>query len=248
MELFDVLIFGAVFYYIVQAVRRAASTQKDKRPPGSIATEDGEQLSWAERTERALEGAMEWEEKQQRLEQEAEIRAEIEAVRAAERGEASPWSQRRSERRRALESAAREVPADAAAPSLSDALAGVAAMLDERASLGQRPQPDDPFQAPALRRSSPPLVVRPSRPTAGSRPEPTSVARRSAAELTTTGIEVEAERPDDPAVVVVRTTHRPLTDVPGLGRLTPLQRAIVYGEIFGKPVALGGSSIDDSLD
>jgi len=232
MELFDVLIFGAIFFYIVRAVRRAASAGKDRRPPGSIASEDGEQLSWAERTQRALEGAMEWEEEQDRVEDEADLRAEIEAMRAAERGAASPWRQPREEQRRSLEAAEREVrharlpvstiatgldssPTGSAASSLSGTLQTVANMLEQRTS-GRR--------------------------------ESTSVARRSPAQLTTTGIDVEATRvPNTTPAVKRRTTGTTLTDLPGLERLTPLQRAIVYGEIFGRPVALGGG-IDGSPD
>jgi hypothetical protein len=252
MELFDVLIFGAIFYYIAQAVRRAASAQKDKRPPGSIATEDGEQLSWGERTERALEGAMAWEEKQDRREEEAEIRAELEAIRAAERGDASPWGLRRDEQRRALEAAELEIrhlklpvstilPTETpggAAPSLSSALAGVAAMLDQHAASGQRQQADDPFQLPA----------RVSRPAPVARRDPTSVARRSPPESRTAAVEVHAQEIHEaPPSAEQRGVSRPLGDIPGLGRLTPLQRAIVYGEIFGRPVAFGGSGDDDSF-
>ena len=76
-EFIDVLIVGAILYYIVQAVRRAASAQADRRPPGSIAAEEGESLTWTERTQRALEGALEWEEEQERRREEAELRAEL---------------------------------------------------------------------------------------------------------------------------------------------------------------------------
>jgi len=256
MELFDVLIFGAIFYYIAQAVRRAASAQRDKRPPGSIATEDGEQLSWSERTERALEGAMAWEEKQDRHEEEAEIRAELAAIRADERGDESPWRHGREEQRRLLEEAQREVrhlklpvstilsteteslSPGGAAPSLSSALAGVAAMLDQHAASGQRQPTDDPFQPPARR----------ARPAPVARREPTSVARRSPPDLSTAGLEVHAQEiREAPPSVEQRSASRPLSDLPGLGRLTPLQRAIVYGEIFGRPVAFGGNGDDDSF-
>lgn len=244
MELFDILIFGAVFYYIARAVRRAASSQKDKRPPGSIASEDGQKLTWAERTQRALEGAMEWEEEQTRQEDEADVRAEIEAMRAAERQAASPWRHTRDEQMRALEEAEREVrhvrlpvstidpgldsqPAGSAASALSNALSGVAAMLDQRIASNEEVRPDRPA----------PLAVR----------EPTSITtRRAPVESAATGVEVEAQRVRDSGVQ--RRAVRPtMSDIPGLGRLTPMQRAIVYGEIFGRPVALGGG-IDDSPD
>lgn len=229
MELFDVLIFGAVFYYIVRAVRSAASAQKDKRPPGSIASEGGQQLSWAERTQRALEGAMEWEEKQQHLKDEADVRAEIEAMHAAERETASPWRQAREERRRALEEAEGGIrqPTGSAESSLSDALSGVAAMLDQRIASRE-----------AVTRARPsPVAVR----------EPTSMTRRSPVESAATGVRVEAQRVRDSGVQR-RAVHATMSDIPGLERLTPMQRAIVYGEIFGRPAALGGRGIDDSLD
>ena len=245
MELFDVLIFGAVFYYIVKMVRRAASGQRDKRPPGSIATEEGKSLSWAERTQRALEGALEWEEEQEQRRDEAEVREEVAAMRAAERETTPPWRRTPDEQRRTLEAAERDVRqirlpvstiapgepetlgAGGAAPALSDALAGVASMLEQRASREVAPRER---AAPVARRQS------------------TSIARRSPTDIDTTGIEVEAHEivPDGPGVTRW-TNRRPLAEMPGLERLTPLQQAIVYGEIFGRPVALGGG-VDDTRD
>ena len=205
MELFDVLIFGAVFYYILRAVRHAASAQRRSRPPGSTPPADAEPLSWTERTRRALDSAVEWEEEQRRLQAEAEARKEIRALRTAE--------------------------PEAAASSLSGALQTVADMLALRAS-GQRSLGPAPDEQPAL-----PV-----------RRETTSPAGRPPARLTSLGREVQAERPAEDALTVDRrAAARPPAELAGLERLTPLQRAILYGEILGAPVALGGG-IDRSPD
>lgn len=241
-EFLDVFIIGAILYYIVQAVRRAASAQTDKRAPGSIAREDGESLSWSERTQRALEGALEWEEEQQRKREEAELRAELAAVRAQERGGSTPWGARRDEHRRQLEEARSE---RGAAPSLSDALAGVASMLEQHAASQQR-RDAEPFRPPA-RRGDRELTTR-ARPAPPARREPAAVSRRSKSASGESVLEVEAVEVRDDVPTVRRPTTGALTDLPSLGRLTPLQRAIVYGEIFGRPVALGGGTLDDLPD
>jgi hypothetical protein len=264
MELFDVLIFGAVIYYIVQAVRRAATTQIEQRPPGSVTTEDGERVSERERLRRALAGAAEWEEEQRRLREDAEVRAEVEAMRSDERARQSPWRTSREEQRRRIEPAEGPSPADAA-PALSDALAGVAALLEQRAA-GQ-PSPARPPSHPrsgesrvhlarhgerAEKRLSPPgdrvarrdrerpgaVVSR--RPAAAASPAPPALALPTG--------DARREHEVTPGSPARRGSGQALAELPGLARLTPLQRAVVYADIFGRPVGLSDSGSDTRPD